>query len=38
LVSPTGTRDRLPGKVTIQVEAGDRLVVRTPGGGGWGAE
>jgi N-methylhydantoinase B len=38
LVSRTGTRDRLPGKVTIQVEAGDRLVVRTPGGGGWGAE
>ncbi len=30
------SRDRLPGKVTVQVQAGDRLLVRTPGGGGWG--
>ncbi|MEX1296712.1 MAG: hydantoinase B/oxoprolinase family protein [Candidatus Limnocylindrales bacterium] len=29
--------ERLPGKVTIEVEPGDRLVVLTPGGGGWGA-
>jgi N-methylhydantoinase B len=29
--------ERVPGKVTIDVEAGDRLIVRTPGGGGWGA-
>lgn len=29
-------RDRLPGKATIEVEAGDRLLVLTPGGGGWG--
>lgn len=28
--------ERLPGKVTIEVEPGDRLLVRTPGGGGWG--
>jgi len=28
--------ERLPGKVTFGVEPGDRLVVRTPGGGGWG--
>ncbi|MGF1667681.1 MAG: hydantoinase B/oxoprolinase family protein [Acidimicrobiia bacterium] len=28
--------ERLPGKVTVAVEPGDRLVVRTPGGGGWG--
>ncbi len=27
---------RLPGKVTFDVAAGDRLLVRTPGGGGWG--
>ncbi len=28
--------ERLPGKVTFEVEPGDRLVVKTPGGGGWG--
>ncbi len=31
-----GGRERLPGKVTFEVEAGDGLLVRTPGGGGWG--
>jgi N-methylhydantoinase B len=31
-----GARERLPGKVTVQVRAGDRLTVLTPGGGGWG--
>jgi N-methylhydantoinase B len=29
--------ERLPGKVTVEVRAGDRLLVRTPGGGGWGS-
>ncbi len=33
-----GSRDRLPSKVTLEVESGDRLLVRTPGGGGWGFE
>ena len=28
---------RLPGKQCLQVQAGDRLTVKTPGGGGWGA-
>ncbi len=28
--------ERLPGKVTFEVRAGDRLRVLTPGGGGWG--
>jgi N-methylhydantoinase B len=28
-------RRRLPGKTTIEVEAGDRLLVLTPGAGGW---
>ena len=28
--------ERLPGKVTFDVEPGDRLRVMTPGGGGWG--
>lgn len=37
LVRASGERERLPGKVTIEVETGDRLVVLTPGGGGWGA-
>ncbi len=32
-----GERERLPGKVTVEVAAGDRLTVLTPGGGGWGA-
>lgn len=37
LVHAGGDRERLPGKVTTEVEPGDRLVVLTPGGGGWGA-
>jgi len=32
-----GGAERLPGKVTTEVEPGDRLLVRTPGGGGWGS-
>jgi len=28
--------ERIPGKCTFDVRAGDRLLVRTPGGGGWG--
>ncbi len=31
-----GVRERLPGKVTVDVRPGDRLTVLTPGGGGWG--
>ena len=31
------TPERLPGKVTVEVSPGDRLVVRTPGGGGLGS-
>lgn len=26
----------LPGKVSMQVQTGDRLLIQTPGGGGWG--
>ena len=29
--------ERVPGKATFDVVPGDRLLVRTPGGGGWGA-
>ena len=28
---------RLPGKVTVRVQAGDVLGIRSPGGGGWGS-
>jgi N-methylhydantoinase B len=31
-----GEVERLPGKATVEVMPGDRLVVLTPGGGGWG--
>jgi len=36
LIRAGGGAERLPGKVTLEVEPGDRLVVLTPGGGGWG--
>ncbi len=36
LIRRNGTRERLSGKCTVDVEAGDELVVLTPGGGGWG--
>jgi N-methylhydantoinase B/oxoprolinase/acetone carboxylase alpha subunit len=36
LIHEDGSRERLPGKCTVSVEAGDRLLVLTPGGGGWG--
>ncbi|HKZ28091.1 MAG TPA: hydantoinase B/oxoprolinase family protein, partial [Acidimicrobiia bacterium] len=31
-----GAPERVPGKTTFEVGPGDRLLVRTPGGGGWG--
>lgn len=36
LIHADGDRERLPGKVTVDVEPGERLMVLTPGGGGWG--
>jgi N-methylhydantoinase B len=36
LIRKHGEPERLPGKVTVDVEPGDRLLVKTPGGGGWG--
>jgi N-methylhydantoinase B len=36
LVTAAGERRRLAGKTTVEVTPGDRLVVLTPGGGGWG--
>lgn len=32
-----GTMIDLPSKIELKVEAGDRLTLETPGGGGWGA-
>ncbi|MDH4320866.1 MAG: hydantoinase B/oxoprolinase family protein [Desulfobulbaceae bacterium] len=29
-------RKRLPGKINLHTEAGDILIIKTPGGGGWG--
>ena len=36
LLRADGTRVELPGKTAVQVQAGDALEVRTPGGGGYG--
>ena len=36
LISTSGDRRRLAGKTTVEVSSGDRLLVLTPGGGGWG--
>ena len=36
LVRADGSEERLPGKVTFDVSAGDKIRVLTPGGGGWG--
>jgi N-methylhydantoinase B len=36
LIHADGSRERLPGKCTVDVAAGDELLVLTPGGGGWG--
>ncbi len=36
LIRAAGDRQRLAGKTTVGVAPGDRLLVLTPGGGGWG--
>jgi N-methylhydantoinase B len=36
LIRPGRAPERLPGKITFEVETNDRLLIRTPGGGGWG--
>ncbi|HEY1120020.1 MAG TPA: hydantoinase B/oxoprolinase family protein [Haloferula sp.] len=36
-VHPDGREEVLPGAVTYQAEAGERVVIETPGGGGYGA-
>jgi N-methylhydantoinase B len=37
LIRANGQRESLPAKSTTEVHPGDRLLVHTPGGGGWGA-
>ncbi len=37
-LSSGGAIERLPGKFSRRVKAGDTLTIRTPGGGGWGRE
>ena len=38
LIRPDGTTQVLPAKVTLTVQAGDRIRLETPGGGGWGTQ
>lgn len=38
LIRVRGGTERLPGKTTVEVAPGDRLLVLTPGGGGWGRD
>jgi 5-oxoprolinase (ATP-hydrolysing) len=35
-IHPDGREGILPGAVTYQAAAGERVIIRTPGGGGWG--
>ncbi|HWA35027.1 MAG TPA: hydantoinase B/oxoprolinase family protein, partial [Cyclobacteriaceae bacterium] len=37
IIRADGTREKLKGMDSATVKAGDRLVIKTPGGGGWGA-
>lgn len=36
LIDAKGKRRRLPGKFSLQASAGDRILIETPGGGGYG--
>jgi N-methylhydantoinase B len=36
LVKEDGTETKLPSKVTIEMSRSDTLIIRTPGGGGYG--
>jgi N-methylhydantoinase B len=37
LIKEDGTETKLPSKVSIEMSRGDTLIIRTPGGGGYGA-
>ena len=36
LIKADGSEEKLPSKVTIEIRRGDTLIIRTPGGGGYG--
>jgi N-methylhydantoinase B len=36
LIRKDGTEEKLPGRCTLKVQKGERIVINTPGGGGWG--
>lgn len=36
-IHPDGTKEDLLGAITYKAEAGERVLIETPGGGGWGA-
>ena len=38
LLASSGQGERLPGKFSLAVKAGDRIVIKTPGGGGFGKQ
>jgi N-methylhydantoinase B len=38
LIGAKGKRKTLPGKFSISANLGDRIIIETPGGGGWGAK
>ncbi len=38
LTNVDGRKKKLPGKFSISAKEGDRIMIETPGGGGWGSE
>ena len=38
LVRTDGWREYISGSESREVQVGDRIVIKTPGGGGWGEE
>ncbi|MBK9711978.1 MAG: hydantoinase B/oxoprolinase family protein [Kouleothrix sp.] len=38
LIAPAGAEQILPGKITVEIEAGAALRIETPGGGGFGSD
>ena len=38
LIAPAGAEQILPGKISVEIEAGAALRIETPGGGGFGSD
>lgn len=36
LLKKDGSQERLPGKISFNAQKGEKLIIKTPGGGGWG--